>query len=200
ACRGVGEARVGEQVDLRVDAADVVHLDRGPPPGRGEEVGQEDVGRLDQAVEGSRPAGRPRSRPTLRLPRFGCSTMKLTPPVGGTRPEVTSPRCGSPLAGCSILITSAPQSASTAPAAGTNHHCATSTTRTPCRTPLMAGSLPRLSGGPPVRSAAHGRSSYSRADSSIAAFGTARHGTRGEIGEALKRRWRIGLSRLSRCP
>src|SRR2546425_9803692 len=79
--------------------------------------------------------------------------MKLTPPVGGTRPEVTSPRCGSPLVGCSILITSAPQSASTAPAAGTNHHCATSTTRTPCRTPLIGGSLPRLAGGPPVCSA-----------------------------------------------
>src|SRR5439155_18272434 len=42
--------------------------------------------------------------------------------------------------------------------------------------------------------------SYSRADSSIAVFGTARHGLPGEIGEALKRRWRSGLSRLSWCP
>src|SRR5207253_5521194 len=48
---------LGEQVDLRVDAADVVHLDREPPPGRGEEVGQEDVGRLDQAVEEVAPGG-----------------------------------------------------------------------------------------------------------------------------------------------
>src|SRR2546423_15044878 len=75
--------------------------------------------------------------------------MKLTPPVGGTRPEVTSPRCGSPLVGCSILITSAPQSASTAPAAGTNHHCATSRTRTPCRTPLIGGAPPPPARGPP---------------------------------------------------
>src|SRR6058998_1656029 len=80
--------------------------------------------------------------------------MKLTPPVGGTRPEVTSPRCGSPLVGCSILITSAPQSASTAPAAGTNHHCATSTTRTPARTWLIGRSLPRPAAGPPALSAA----------------------------------------------
>src|SRR5437773_9437322 len=91
--------------------------------------------------------------------------MKLTPPVGGTRPEVTSPRCGSPLVGCSILITSAPQSASTAPAAGTNHHCATSRTRTPCRTPLIGGSLPRLAGGLPVlaRARATARSRATRA-------------------------------------
>ena len=33
----------------------------------------------------------------LRLPRFGCSTMKLTPPVLGIRPDVISPRCGSPV-------------------------------------------------------------------------------------------------------
>src|SRR5215510_12376178 len=59
--------------------------------------------------------------------------MKLKPPFG-TRPEVTRPRCGSPVFGCSILITSAPQSASTAPAEGTNHHCATSITRTPAST------------------------------------------------------------------
>ena len=44
--------------------------------------------------------------------------MKLTPPVSGMKPEVTSPRCGSPVTGCSILMTSAPQSASTAPAGG----------------------------------------------------------------------------------
>ena len=78
----------------------------------------------------SRPSGLLRSIPMLRLPRLGCSTMKLTPPVLGISPEVISPRCGSPLTGCSTFSTSAPQSASTAPAAGTNHHCATSTTRT----------------------------------------------------------------------
>src|SRR5882724_9220142 len=50
--------------------------------------------------------------------------------------------------------TSAPQSASTAPAAGTNHHCATSTTRTPARTWLIGRSLPRPAAGPPALSAA----------------------------------------------
>src|SRR5262249_20204711 len=82
----------------------------------------------------ARPAALARSNPTLRLPRFDCSIMKLTPPVGGKNPAVTSPRCGSPVTGCSILITSAPQSASTAPEDGTNHHCATSITRTPAST------------------------------------------------------------------
>src|SRR5262249_5536510 len=86
-----------------------------------------------------------------RLPRFGCSTMKLTPPAAGTRPEETSPRWGSPCTGCSTLITSAPQSASTAPAAGTNHHCATSMTRTPCSTASIAALAstprPRLTSG-----------------------------------------------------
>src|SRR5260370_13459429 len=37
----------------------------------------------------------------------------------------------SPVSACSTLITSAPQSARTAPAAGTNVNCATSRTRTP---------------------------------------------------------------------
>jgi hypothetical protein len=82
----------------------------------------------------SSPRGLPRSMPTLRFPRFDCSIMKLTPPVGGKNPEVTNPRCGSPVTGCSILMTSAPQSASTAPPDGTNHHWATSITRTPSST------------------------------------------------------------------
>src|SRR5690349_1284526 len=50
-----------------------------------------------------------------------------------------SPRCGSPVTGCSTLMTSAPHSARTAPAAGTNVHDATSTTRTPSMTPPMRG-------------------------------------------------------------
>src|SRR5438445_4238137 len=55
--------------------------------------------------------------------------MPLSPP--GTRPDDTRPRCGSPPSGCSILSTSAPHSARTAPAAGTNVHDASSTTRIP---------------------------------------------------------------------
>src|SRR5436190_671328 len=82
---------------------------------------------------------------TPRFPRFGCSSMKLMPLTAGTSPDVTSPRTGSPLTGRSTLMTSAPQSASTAPAAGTNHHSATSITRTPSRTPPTTGwgSTPR---------------------------------------------------------
>src|SRR5215831_3256209 len=72
------------------------------------------------------------SSATLFLPRLGCSHMKLKPPCGSS-PDVTRPRCGSPVFGCSILMTSAPQSARIAPADGTNHHCATSSTRIPSR-------------------------------------------------------------------
>ena len=58
--------------------------------------------------------------------------MKFTmPPLPPAIPDVIRPRLGSPVSGCSTLITSAPQSASTAPAAGTNVHEATSNTRTP---------------------------------------------------------------------
>ena len=66
------------------------------------------------------------------LPWLGCSMKKLTasgPP--GTSPEAMRPRWGSPPSGRSILRTSAPHSASTAPAAGTKVQAASSTTRIP---------------------------------------------------------------------
>src|SRR5271156_6359261 len=44
---------------------------------------------------------------------------------------LTKPRWASPVTGCSIFTTSAPQSASTAPADGTKVNWATSSTRTP---------------------------------------------------------------------
>src|ERR1700694_3618377 len=53
-------------------------------------------------------------------------------------PEAINARCGSPPTGCSTLTTSAPQSAMTAPAAGTKVHAATSSTRTPDITLCMA--------------------------------------------------------------
>jgi hypothetical protein len=74
-----------------------------------------------------------RDSPTLRLPRLGASTMgeNEIPGAVAERPAtVTSPRCASPVTGFSILMTSAPQSASTAPAEGTKVNCATSRTRT----------------------------------------------------------------------
>ncbi len=68
----------------------------------------------------SRPSSDFRSSPTERLPRLGSSIMWATPPGPvGTRPEAARPRWGSPLSGCSILMTSAPHSAKTAPATGT---------------------------------------------------------------------------------
>src|SRR5690348_287234 len=51
---------------------------------------------------------------------------------------LTNPRWVSPRTGCSTLMTSAPQSARIAPAAGTNVNCATSRTRTPCITLTMS--------------------------------------------------------------
>src|SRR5579875_1598443 len=80
-------------------------------------------------------AGTSKARPTLRLPRLGPSKIgeKLLPLLIASTPRtVVSPRCPSPFSACSTLITSAPQSARTAPAAGTNVNWATSRMRTPC--------------------------------------------------------------------
>src|SRR5262245_52067222 len=62
-------------------------------------------------------------------------------------PELMSPRCGSPPCGCSILMTSAPHSAMTAPAAGTNVHAASSITRTPSNGLLMHTLTSRATSG-----------------------------------------------------
>src|ERR1700722_14358666 len=67
------------------------------------------------------------------------------------RPEITSMRAGSPARTSSILITSAPQSANTAPAEGTKVHDASSTTRTPSMGPGMSPCL--LNPVPPTSSA-----------------------------------------------
>ena len=83
--------------------------------------------------------------PMLRLPRLACSIRKLIWPVLSAPPTVSSPRCASPRVGCSTLITSAPQSASTAPADGTKVYSATSRTRTPSITRCMR--RPPLRGG-----------------------------------------------------
>jgi len=70
----------------------------------------------------SLPSSEAMLRPRLRLLRLGCSMAKLTPPapLAPTVP-MDRPRCGSPVSGCSILMTSAPQSART-PAPG-GHEC-----------------------------------------------------------------------------
>src|SRR3954453_9101027 len=70
------------------------------------------------------------ARPMLRFPRFGCSMTGWNAP--SRHPDSPPiPRWASPVTACSTLITSAPQSASTAPAAGVKVNCATSRTRTP---------------------------------------------------------------------
>src|ERR1700719_5024160 len=71
------------------------------------------------------------SRPTLRLPRLACSMFGLGSPSTRNMPLCRRPRCGSPVPACSTLMTSAPHSASTAPADGTNPYIATSRTRIP---------------------------------------------------------------------
>src|ERR1700722_205417 len=87
----------------------------------------------------SSPSGVVRSRPRLFLPRFECSRRTWTSSgtmarTGGPRPRMASPRST-----CSILMTSAPQSESSAEAAGTNVCSATSRTRTPCMTAVIGG-------------------------------------------------------------
>src|SRR5262245_22494326 len=95
-----------------------------------------------------RPCGCRRSSPTLRLCRPRCSTTKFRPDAPGISPLVTSPRIGSPVFGCSILMISAPQSPNTVAAEGTNPHSATSSTRIPDSTasmpPLLARRRPEV--------------------------------------------------------
>src|ERR1700730_12921630 len=72
--------------------------------------------------------------PTLRFPRLGASMIGANDDPGtvAAAPNtLTNPRWASPVTGCSIFTTSAPQSASTAPADGTKVNWATSSTRTP---------------------------------------------------------------------
>src|SRR6202012_6021680 len=74
------------------------------------------------------------ARPTLRFPRLGASMIGANDDPGtvAAAPNtLTKPRWASPVTGCSIFTTSAPQSASTAPADGTKVNWATSSTRTP---------------------------------------------------------------------
>ena len=105
--------------------------------------------------------------PTLRLPRLGCSISGWRLGSSWKPPMLMKPRWVSPRTGCSTLMTSAPQSARIAPAAGTNVNCATSRTRTPSITlvtsqPLtvtasVCGSYLKRTGSAP-RSAAPRRS------------------------------------------
>src|SRR5258708_1515004 len=79
-------------------------------------------------------SGFSRDRPMLRLPRLGPSIIgaKLDPCEMRSWPRaLMRPRPASPRSACSTLMTSAPQSARTAPADGTKVNCATSRTRTP---------------------------------------------------------------------
>src|ERR1700761_326607 len=84
----------------------------------------------------SLPSGTDISRPTLRLRRLACSMFGLGSPSTRNRPVCRKPRCGSPVTACSTLTTSAPPSASTAPADGTNPYMATSRTRIPSSGPI----------------------------------------------------------------
>src|SRR6478735_4545769 len=79
--------------------------------------------------------------PTLRLPRLGCSINGCRSGSSWKPPMLMKPRWVSPRTGCSTLMTSAPQSARMAPAAGTKVNCATSRTRTPSIT-LIKSALP----------------------------------------------------------
>src|SRR5947209_10103815 len=106
----------------------------------------------------SSPSSAVRSRPRLFLPRFECSSNACTSPPMSTTPVDPSPRIASPRSTCSILTTSAPQSASSADAAGTKVCSATSRMRTSSITAVMAERYPILTsqsklryGGPMTR-------------------------------------------------
>src|SRR5215213_8573443 len=84
------------------------------------------------------PSGAVRSSPRLFFPRLECSSSGCTSlPMSATTPVATRPRMASPRSTCSILMTSAPQSESSADAAGTKVCSATSRMRTPCMTSVM---------------------------------------------------------------
>src|SRR6516164_8290855 len=103
----------------------------------------------------SSPSGVFRSSARLRLPRLECSINGWMSPVMGITPVAARPRMASPRSAGSILMISAPQSASSAVAAGTNVCSATSRTRTPFITavaltaplPLLLTSTSILDGG-----------------------------------------------------
>src|SRR6185437_1268299 len=93
----------------------------------------------------SRPSGVFRSSARLRLPRLECSISGWMSPVMGITPVAARPRMASPRSAGSILMISAPQSASSAVAAGTNVCSATSRTRTPFITAVaLTAPLPLL--------------------------------------------------------
>ena len=101
----------------------------------GTEIGQKDVGRLEQPVQ--------HGLSGLRLDVQGHGSL---PPIGQGQGKVDAARLAAdPLGGettvrvtleRSMWTTSAPQSARSAPATGTKTHCANSTTRTPSNAPL----------------------------------------------------------------
>ena len=78
------------------------------------------------------------SMPMLFFPRLECSSSTCTAPIEGITPLEARPRMASPRSGCSILMTSAPQSARMADAAGTKVCSATSRMRTPS---MMSGNV-----------------------------------------------------------
>src|SRR4051812_25023938 len=85
----------------------------------------------------SRPSVLVRSTARLFLPRFECSASTSTSVSNIAMPDPARPRIASPRSTCSILITSAPQSARIADAAGTNVCSATSRMRIPSMGRLM---------------------------------------------------------------
>src|SRR5579884_3477555 len=97
---------------------------------------------LHRSISTAWPSGWSRARPMLRLPRFGCSISGWKEPAATPPVPSLSPRWASPATACSTLITSAPQSARTAPAEGVKVNWATSTFLTPFMGWCTASDLP----------------------------------------------------------
>ena len=125
--------------DLRVHRADVVDVDPELLARAGQEAGQEHVRPAGQLVEHLRALGHRHVQADAALAPVGVLDVGVRVALDPNAPVCRSPRCGSPVTACSTLITSAPQSASTAPADGTKPYIATSRTRIPpaasCRPP-----------------------------------------------------------------
>ena len=139
----------------------------------------------------SSPSGTSSASPMLRLLWLGCSMSGANGPPEDMDPTVNRPRCASPLSACSTLMTSAPHSARTAPAAGTNVYWATSTTRTPCiGWEAIRSSSPSVLGV--VLATLRRRPSRSRAwprNGPATPLGTRCRSRRRAPGRAARRRW-----------
>ena len=101
-------------------SANVVALDLQSLPRTRTHVGQKDVALGGQPIDEIAALGLFQIDGHRLLAAIRVLEARIYAVVALVQAEVTSPRYGSPVTGCSILTTSAPHSVSTPPAIGTN--------------------------------------------------------------------------------